>query len=73
MSDTARQSALVEHLLGPRTAFHTMPEMFCYKGMRNMISLALNLSHYSNGAAKKHGEVARHIFAHSMCTGGTMA
>jgi starch phosphorylase len=29
-----------------------------------MTYLALNLSHYINGVAKKHGEVARHMFAH---------
>jgi starch phosphorylase len=56
--------ALVEHVLGPRTAFHTMPEVFCCEGVLNMTYLALNLSHYINGVAKKHGEVARHMFAH---------
>lgn len=56
--------ALVERVLGPRTAFHTMPEVFCCAGVLNMTSLALNLSHYINGVAKKHGEVARHMFAH---------
>jgi starch phosphorylase len=55
---------LVERVLGPRTAFHTMPEVFCCEGVLNMTSLALNLSHYINGVAKKHGEVARHMFAH---------
>ena len=29
-----------------------------------MTYLALNLSHYVNGVAKKHGEVSRHMFAH---------
>ena len=55
---------LVERVLGPRTAFHTMPEVFCCEGVLNMTYLALNLSHYVNGVAKKHGEVARHMFAH---------
>jgi starch phosphorylase len=55
---------LVERVLGPRTAFHTMPEVFCCEGVLNMTYLALNLSHYINGVAKKHGEVARHMFAH---------
>jgi starch phosphorylase len=55
---------LVEGVLGPRTAFHTMPEVFCCEGLLNMTYLALNLSHYINGVAKKHGEVARHMFAH---------
>ena len=56
--------ALVERVLGPRTAFHTTPEVFCCEGVLNMTYLALNLSHYVNGVAKKHGEVARHMFAH---------
>jgi len=55
---------LVERVLGSRTAFHTMPEVFCCEGVLNMTYLALNLSHYINGVAKKHGEVARHMFAH---------
>ena len=55
---------LVERVLGPREAFHTMHEVFCCEGVLNMTYLALNLSHYINGVAKKHGEVARHMFAH---------
>ncbi len=31
--------------------------------MLNMTYLALNLSHYVNGVAKKHGEVSNHMFA----------
>src|SRR6266567_8319987 len=56
--------ALVERVLGPREAFHTMHEVFCCEGVLNMTYLALNLSHYINGVAKKHGEVSRHMFAH---------
>jgi len=41
-----------------------MPEVFCCEGVLNMTYLALNLSHYINGVAKKHGEVSRHMFAH---------
>jgi glycogen phosphorylase len=55
---------LVERVLGPREAFHTMPAVFCCEGVLNMTYLALNLSHYINGVAKKHGEVSRHMFAH---------
>jgi starch phosphorylase len=40
-----------------------MPDVFCCEGMLNMTYLALNLSHYVNGVAKKHGEVSRHLFA----------
>ena len=56
--------ALVERVLGPHEAFHTMPKVFCCEGVLNMTYLALNLSHYINGVAKKHGEVSRHMFAH---------
>tara|TARA_R110002096_G_scaffold385536_1_gene579379 strand:- start:14549 stop:16285 length:1737 start_codon:yes stop_codon:yes gene_type:complete len=34
-------------------------EVFCCDGVLNMTYLALNLSHYVNGVAKKHGEVSR--------------
>jgi starch phosphorylase len=54
---------LVERVLGFRDAFHTMKEVFCCEGLLNMTYLALNLSHYINGVAKKHGEVSRHMFA----------
>jgi starch phosphorylase len=54
---------LVEHVLGPREAFHTMHEVFCCEGVLNMTYLALNLSHFINGVAKKHGEVSQHMFA----------
>jgi len=38
-------------------------KMFCCEGELNMTYLALNLSHYVNGVAKKHGEISRHMFA----------
>lgn len=40
-----------------------MEGTFCHEGMLNMTYLALNLSHYINGVAKKHGEVSRQMFA----------
>jgi len=40
-----------------------MQEVFCCEGLLNMTYLALNLSHYVNGVAKKHGEVSQHLFA----------
>jgi len=55
---------LVERVLGPREAFHTMHEVFCCEGVLNMTFLALNLSHFVNGVAKKHGDVSQHMFAH---------
>jgi hypothetical protein len=54
---------LVIRVLGRRE----IPEMngvFSYDGVLNMTYLALNLSHYVNGVAKKHGEVSRAIFGH---------
>ena len=54
---------LVERVLGHRAVFE-MQEVFCCEGVLNMTFLALNLSHYVNGVAKSHGEVARLMFAH---------
>lgn len=53
---------LVGQVLGRREVFD-MPEVFCCEGLLNMTFLALNLSHYVNGVAKKHGEVSRHLYA----------
>jgi glycogen phosphorylase len=53
---------LVSQVLGRQEAL-TMPEVFCCEGRLNMTYLALNLSHYVNGVAKKHGEVSQHLFA----------
>lgn len=41
----------------------SMRSTLCCDGVLNMTYLALNLSHYVNGVAKKHGEVSRHMFA----------
>ena len=38
-------------------------DVLCCYDQLNMTYLALNLSHYVNGVAKKHGEVSRHMFA----------
>ena len=40
-----------------------MKEVFCCEDRLNMTYLALNLSHYVNGVAKKHTEVTRMMFA----------
>jgi starch phosphorylase len=53
---------LVRHVLGDHDAFE-MKEIFCCDNLLNMTYLALNLSHYVNGVAKRHGEVSRHMFA----------
>lgn len=51
----------VLRILGPHEAFANR-EAFCCDGTLNMTFLALNLSHYINGVAKKHGDVSRQLF-----------
>lgn len=51
---------MVQHMIGPPDLFQ-MKEVFCCEGALNMTYLALNLSHYVNGVAKRHGEVSRQI------------
>ena len=46
-----------------RKEVEEMKDVFCCGEVLNMTFLALNLSHYVNGVAKKHGEVARLMFA----------
>jgi glycogen phosphorylase len=53
---------LVIRVLG-RREIYDMKDVFCCEGRLNMTYLALNLSHYVNGVAKKHGEVSRLMFA----------
>lgn len=48
----------VRRVLG-RADIFDMHEVFCCTGELNMTYLALNLSHYVNGVAKKHGEVSQ--------------
>ncbi|OYW25182.1 MAG: alpha-glucan phosphorylase [Planctomycetales bacterium 12-60-4] len=50
----------VRHVLG-RDDIFDMHEVFCCAGELNMTYLALNLSHYVNGVAKKHGEVSQQL------------
>jgi starch phosphorylase len=54
---------LVSHVLGKREDFSSMKQVMESANSLNMTYLALNLSHYVNGVAKKHGEVARLMFA----------
>ena len=42
-----------------RREVEEMTDVFCCDGVLNMTYLALNLSHYVNGVAKKHGEVSQ--------------
>lgn len=53
---------LVGRVLG-RDELAQMKDVFCCDNELNMTYLALNLSHYVNGVAKKHAEVSRHMFA----------
>ncbi len=53
---------MVHQLLGTHKAFEN-PQVFCCDDKLNMTYLALNLSHYVNGVAKKHGEVSQHLFS----------
>ena len=54
--------AMAMQVLG-RDEFMAMKDVFCCDDALNMTYLALNVSHYVNGVAKKHGEVSRLMFA----------
>jgi starch phosphorylase len=52
-----------QHIFQYGGDFARIPEL-AQRGLRlNMTYLALNLSHYVNGVAKKHGEISRLMFA----------
>jgi glycogen phosphorylase len=53
---------LVNRVLGRREV-DEMRDVFCCGDLLNMTYLALNLSRYVNGVAKRHGEVSRLMFA----------
>jgi starch phosphorylase len=53
---------LVDQVLGDRHACG-IRDPVCHQNRLNMTYLALTLSHYINGVAKRHGEIARHMFA----------
>ena len=52
---------LVIRVLGWRKLYDRK-DVFCCEGALNMTYLALNLSHYVNGVAKKHGKVSQVMF-----------
>jgi glycogen phosphorylase len=52
---------LVDRVLG-RDETEAMKEVFRWDDYLNMTYLALNLSHYVNGVAKRHAEVLRQMF-----------
>lgn len=53
---------LVERVLGKRPELRVFQDDFCCDGKLNLTHLALSLSHYVNGVAKRHGEVSRLMF-----------
>jgi starch phosphorylase len=54
---------LAQQVLG-RTDIWQMGDVFCRNGVLNTTYLALSLSHYVNGVAKRHQEVSQLMFAH---------
>jgi starch phosphorylase len=54
---------LAIRILGERQVFSALKDLFCCDDRLNMTYLALNLSGYVNGVAKKHGEVSNLMFA----------
>jgi starch phosphorylase len=54
---------VLQHVVAHRDKFNDLRDVFCDGNALNMTYVALNLSHYVNGVAKKHGEVARLMFA----------
>jgi starch phosphorylase len=56
-------AGLANHILGDRQRVSDTQEGVRGEHSLNMTYLALNLSHYVNGVAKKHGEVSRLMFA----------
>ena len=53
---------LVHRIIGPREYLSKHKDLFCCEAVLNMTYLGLNLSHYVNGVAKKHGEISRMMF-----------
>jgi starch phosphorylase len=54
---------LARQVLGSRPEFSQRPDVFSWDGRLNMTHLALNMSRYINGVAKRHGEVSRSMFS----------
>jgi starch phosphorylase len=53
---------MVSRVLGQHEVLE-MEDLYSFEGVLNMTYLALNLSHYINGVAKKHGEISQLMFA----------
>jgi len=52
---------LARRVLGNSPAF-ALESLCCHEGRLNLTYLALNISHYVNGVAMRHGEVSRTMF-----------
>ena len=53
---------LVHRVVGPRDDFMRLKDIAVLEDRLNMTYLALNLSHYINGVAKRHKEISNHMF-----------
>ena len=53
---------LIRRIIGPREDIFKIEDVFLYDDLFNMTYLALNMSRFINGVAKKHGEVSRLMF-----------
>jgi len=53
---------LIRRIIGPREDLFKIKDIFLYNDLFNMTYLALNMSRFINGVAKKHGEVSRLMF-----------
>ena len=53
---------VVKRVLEERVV-NMLEHLSCVKGVLNMTYLALHLSHYVNGVARRHGEISRQLFA----------
>lgn len=53
---------VVRQVLQDRTV-DMLKQLSCVDGALNMTYLAMHLSHYVNGVAKRHGEISRQLFA----------
>lgn len=54
---------LFERVIGSIRMTMDWKTLVCHEGLVNMTYMALNLSHYVNGVAKRHGEISRLLFA----------
>ncbi|MCG2721845.1 MAG: alpha-glucan family phosphorylase [Thermodesulfovibrionales bacterium] len=53
---------LIRRIIGPREEIFKIKDIFLYNNLFNMTYLALNMSRFINGVAKKHGEVSQLMF-----------